>query len=293
MLDTSAVQKAARSAVAAMLLVAGCGSSSKPVPGALPPAIKKTEAAATGRIDTRISFTLADGSLIPYRLGTEYDNMRKLVHATADLTDVARALRLKDVGKFEDWRFDVITDSSRGTLVMYMRSPLFEEARFQRTLPKREMHKPWIKLDFARLVRGHESELGPELSSQLSAFLPGVGSPVDFLEALSGPASENGSKEVGGISTTRYRTTANFARHRDILPPWLKRLLKLTGPKIPAQVWVDDAQLVRRVQFTPPPIHSYGDVRIVVTSELSNFGDRIVIKVPSRDQVFDAAVLGP
>jgi hypothetical protein len=279
------MQTAASSVVAAMLLVAGCGSSSNPAPGTLTPAIKETEAAATGRMDTRISFTLADGSLIRYRPGADYDNTRKLVHATADLTDVARALQLKDVGKFEDWRFEVITDSSRATLVMYMRSPLFEEARFQRTLPKKVRHKPWIKLDFARLVRGHQKELGPALSGQLSAVLPGGGSPIDFLDALSAPATEDGSDEIAGISTSRYRTTADFSRHRDILAPWLKRLVKLTGPKVLAQVWVDDGRLIRRVQLKPPPIRSQGNVRIVATSDLSNFGDRIVIKVPARDQV--------
>jgi hypothetical protein len=279
--------------LAGVWVTAPFAAEPKAPPGALTKAIKKTEVEATGRVHWTLSVTGGGHSAVLFSSGSTFDNAHRLLDFTLDLRNfVAQEPPSQRVGKLADWRFEIIFDSSR-TLVMYMSSPLFRESSFLNKLPPKARQRPWMKLDLASVLHGHSSQLGPGVTNQISAMLPGPGSPVAFVGALSEPARRDGSEQVDGVHTTRYRTTIDLARQTGLVPSTFAKLTKLTGPRFQAEVWADDGSLIRRVRFTSSPIRSQGNAQIVMTYDLSDLGTNVHLSVPPAKQVFDGAKLGP
>jgi hypothetical protein len=228
-----------------------------------------------------------------YRLSGTFDNARRLQDTTMDLRPFIRQQPTSErVGKVSDWLIEFLSDSSRPLLV-YLRSPLFAEPTFQKKLPPRGRNRPWIEFDVAAFVHKKGSALGPGMTRQLSALLPGVGSPLTFLAAIAVVARSDGSEQVSGVNTSRYRTDADLARHAADLPRNFAKVLKLAKGVWKTRVWVGDNSLIRRVEATSPAIAGLKDARIVATWDFSHLGEPVKIGLPSADQVLNPFTMLP
>jgi hypothetical protein len=279
--------------LAAALLVctaAACGGgSSAGFPGHLQPALHELAAARTGVLTTSYVFSRGDQSLPPIVYVTRFDDVHKRVETRMDLRGFVRFLNQTGetpVGKSGDWRFDVIADS-RGALVLYLSSPLFQEPSFQAKLPARIRGKRWMKLD---LLEALAQGAGP--TSQLLAYLPGFGSPLGYFKALSNRASREKVERIGGVEAQRYAETIDLHPYVRKLPRFLDKIVASSSPKMDALVWVDRSSSVRRIRLSSKPIQSAGGAVMVGTTDLRGLGRKLHIGLPPRSQVFDAAALG-
>jgi hypothetical protein len=272
-------------------LLSACGGSSARGAPDFPLAIRKLDEVQTGFVRTQLVLNALGVSVPPIVYVTRFDNVHKRTETTIDLR---RFIRLYDqtipaanrVGKAVDWRFDVIADSLHD-LVLYVASPLFQEATFQAKLPASARGKRWMKLDFVEALIGG---IGP--TSQLVDYLPGSGSPLGYFTALSTRASFRRVETVDSAKTNRYGEVVNFRRHLAELPPFLRKLIARSSPTMRALIWVDRSSTVRRIRLTSRPIRGSQGLVMIDTTDLSQLGGKITIDLPPAHQVFDASALG-
>lgn len=108
-----------------------------------------------------------------------------------------------------------------------------------------------------------------------------------------------GRHKLDGAAMTKYRATVNLNKGFKTLPRGLKvstqyidRFKELTGSsKLPVNVWVDSAGVVRQESFSLPPsrsgLKSMGlsgapkGMSLLMTLKLSNFGVAVTVKPPA------------
>lgn len=274
--------------------ISACGGSapSKPSPVSLPAAVSKTEQIATGRVTETLSASQGGHSLSLLSYRYTFDNPAKLLTATVDYRNiVANQPAALKVAKLSDWVFQVVVDSRR-TTVLYWEWLAFLTPQFQKQIPVKARGRKWMRLDVAALLKTRGGQLGSLVRSQLSAALPGAGSPLRILDAVSTQAARSdGSERLVGTSTTRFRTTADMTRANSF-GPLVAKLAQVAGSTWRTEVWVDDSSLVRRVRFTSPPVPSQGNATYAITYDTSGLGDPVTIQAPSATNVFDIAALG-
>jgi hypothetical protein len=163
-----------------------------------------------------------------------------------------------------------------------MRSPLFARA-----VPGA---KPWLKLDLTKAA----ALKGIDLSSlqQLNQA-----DPMQSLRYLTGSAEsrELGYDQVRGVFTKHYALTIDLerlAKGNRQLQRALKQLHGLMGTKLPAEAWIDDKGLLRKLtmNFTLANTPD-GPVRMSFSEELYDFGAAVHVTTPPPNQVTDATKL--
>jgi hypothetical protein len=110
--------------------------------------------------------------------------------------------------------------------------------------------------------------------------------PLDALYGARDDAEETGPEDVRGVATIRYRLTVDLVRADAALPAGVS---VPEGPyralsQLPAEVWLDDDGLIRRVAVTQTPGAPAGSQHWVV-AELWDFGVAAEINMPPPDQV--------
>lgn len=147
----------------------------------------------------------------------------------------------------------------------------------------------WVKLDI--------SELGKTAGIDLEQLLSGSQlQPSDVLSLL----MSNGTKvrklgpaTVGGIATTHYRVTVDLAgalKATGVASPLLAGTAAQL-PKLPADVWIDKNDLVRRVHISYGVAHSGKRMHVGLTMNLFDYGAHVSITAPPSSSVFDATQL--
>jgi hypothetical protein len=112
--------------------------------------------------------------------------------------------------------------------------------------------------------------------------------PLDALWGARRDAVEIGSEAVRGVPTTRCRLTVDLARADALVPAGVS---VPAGPyrallRMPAEVWLDEAGLARRVAVSPEPEGAAGaGERTWATVELWDFGVAVDITPPRPDEV--------
>jgi hypothetical protein len=177
---------------------------------------------------------------------------------------------------------EVIADD----LTMYMRSDLFSAALGG---------KEWMKIDMNRVG----SSMGLDLGGS-GRFGQSASEQLRMLRAVSGDVSEKGREQVAGTDTTRYSATIDLRRYPDVMPEdqreaarkGIDRLIEMTGQsEFPMDVWIDDAQRVRRMTWEQSMRQGPVEVKMAITAEYVRFGVPVDIDVPDGDDVFDATDL--
>jgi hypothetical protein len=145
----------------------------------------------------------------------------------------------------------------------------------------------WIKIDL-----GESSELaGFDLGRFNELVDPALY--LAYLQAASDDAEDLGSEDVSGTETTHYRTTVDLERALETAPAsqqsTIQALIDADTSLLPADVWIDDDGLVRKIAFEFPATDQPGAG--AVTMELSDFGVEVTLDMPSDDEVTDIAEL--
>ena len=191
-----------------------------------------------------------------------------------------------------DGRIDVIQDGS----TIYLRMPFLAREAGVTT--------PWLSLTMSDVPATAEGRL-PGLFGQLA----GAGSPAAYfmqLRAMDGTVVENGTGDVRGVATTRYRGTLDLAKllghslpatdaSRDVMMPFFEAL------KLPYEVWVDAEGLPRRLtatldfrSFAPAgAVAAEPAPALTFTYDLFDFGAPTAIALPVDSAVtaLDPAIL--
>jgi hypothetical protein len=111
--------------------------------------------------------------------------------------------------------------------------------------------------------------------------------PLDALSGARDDAVQTGHEDVRGVTVTHCRLTVDLARADAALPAGVS---VPSGPyralsRMPAQVWLDAAGLVRRVAVSAEPVTAADDVQIWAIAELWDFGLAVDISPPGPDEV--------
>jgi hypothetical protein len=130
---------------------------------------------------------------------------------------------------------------------------------------------------------------------------------LDALEGAGADMDEVGQEDVRGVATTHYAGSIDLQEAYDSIPADDRASLESTFgemidsfdlPDMPAEVWVDDEGLVRRVvvsvdaaEFGVPGLEQAGGVK--VTAEFFDIGEDVTIEVPPADQVLALDELMP
>jgi hypothetical protein len=158
--------------------------------------------------------------------------------------------------------------------------------------------KPWIKIDVTKAaaaagVPGLSSLTSNPASSDPSQML-------QYLRAVSGDISNQGSEQIGGLDTTHYKATIDLNKVPDALPASARAaarqsipaMVKLLGKStLPVEVWIDNQHLVRQMKMSFGSSSQGQSATIGMTIDIPEYGPQPAPVLPSPDQVSDASSL--
>jgi hypothetical protein len=152
--------------------------------------------------------------------------------------------------------------------------------------------KPWLRLDAKGMAGAGLGQL-----TQLS--------PADQLAYLKG-ASEDvttvGKETIEGTPTTHYRATLDLDLAAKTMSAGARKTLaearkSLSSPRLPADVWVDEAGVLRKFEITltvtppksatPVPGAPTGPMTMVVSQRYSDLGTPVTVTAPPASQFTD------
>ena len=262
-------------------LAAGCGTAGLRDTLSIDPvasAATKTQSISSARVAFNGSFS---GPWSGQRFGFNGSGLVNAAAGAASLHFAFQFPRALGSSVGTNPSMDMIV-RSKPELVMYMRSPLFA-----RSVPG---GKSWLKMDLAK----YASMKGVDLGSlkQLNQT-----DPMQSLHYLTGASKsrELGYDTVRGVFTKHYAVTLDLDRlasGNKQLRSVLKQLRHMMGTKIPAEAWIDDKGLLRKLTFdftlanTPD-----GPVRMSLSEELYDFGANLHVQLPPASEVTDMTKL--
>lgn len=242
-------------------VLAACGGGTLSPREALSQAQENTAKVDTARFTISGRTTVSGAGEIAFEGAGEFDAAARRVHLTMDMAQAGE--------------IELVMDG----FVMYMRMELLQQHAPQL--------KPWVELDLQKV--GEEVGLDFEALMQLGRQQD----PTAALEQLraAGEVEELGEEEVRGVGTTHYRTTIDVERYVELVEDpkaaeSIRRVMELTGQgSIPMEIWVDEDQLVRRLEWTQSVRAGGQQATTTMTIELSDFGAEVAIEPPPSDQV--------
>jgi hypothetical protein len=157
---------------------------------------------------------------------------------------------------------------------------------------------PWLKLDLAKAaaaagVPGLSSFAGNPASSDPSQML-------QYLRAVSGDVSNQGTEQINGVATNHYHATISLDRVADTLPASARSAARqsITGlenvthtKELPVDAWIDGAHLVRRIQMSFNTSVQGQTLDAVTTIDIPEYGPQPAPALPPADKVTDASSL--
>ena len=262
-----------RVALAAVILLAGCGDSNHPTVSArvVSAAAAKTTRAGTARIAERITGTLHGESLGEGSAAGIVDSRHRNAALTFDLSPLAKADGSDP-------------DSLKGELVYLGPNAFLSSRAIEARLPG---GRRWIEV--TRRQR--------EGSGGASGNLSSIGTldatkPVDHLRAAVGDTERLGPEDAAGTPTTHYRTHVDYRLYVPLVPrnrrASAERMVAkledtLGDTRFPVDVWIARDGTIRR---TDGVIEGRG-VKLEYTLYLSEVGTPAPIARPPARRVLD------
>jgi hypothetical protein len=249
-------------------VLAGCGSSSNDTEREAVNPLAKAVSATQAESTARMTFT-TEGDVAGTSVKGNGSGIVQFKPPKAQLN-----LKMSAAGQ------DVSIDEVMDGTTMYMK------------LPKEAMAgvpggKSWIKLDLDKATGGAVS--GAMSASQDPA------SQLKLLSVLAG-AKEVGKEKIGGEQTTHYHGELDYNEVAKSGPRELRKSAELAlkvveNPKVPVDVWIDDAGRVRqqRLELNTKAVSGSPAQKQTMTIGYSDFGvDASSIKAPSDADAYDA-----
>jgi hypothetical protein len=215
----------------------------------------------------------ASGEKFSFSGEADLDNERKRVHMTMDMGMLG--------GEME-----IVMDDG----VMYMRSPMFQDASTE-----------WVSLD--------PSKMDPAHAAQFGGFGAGTTDPSAYVGLFAGvfDVEASGEQELGGVPTTHYVGTIDLkkvlkgfadvvgedadAATKEQLEEAVKQFESLgIDEKIPFDIWIDEDGLPRRQRITMDfgkLVPGAEEASMEMTVDFSDFGKPVHIQIPDPSEVTD------
>ena len=261
--------------VLAALAAAGCGGGGASFDPAASAATTANAKSAKLAFDTSI----AGGAQTLHMTGSgKVDFENQAARMTFDVGDLLRGSGLPSSAR-EKWT--IVTQG----FVLYMHAPALAQQ-----LPAA---KRWLKLDIEALAKKQNIDLGQ--FRQLTQNDPTQ--MLMYLRATSGKIKKVGNEDVRGVETTHYHATVDLDKVAEQAPAKLRKTFRasirslergLGTHTIPVDVWVDDEDLVRRLQ-EHLPIATGGKIDFSV--DFYDFGTQVSINPPPASQTLDLGQL--
>jgi hypothetical protein len=270
------VKKILVSVAVSSVLLAACAKGSAPAPVNPKDAVLDSMAAVyeagTLHEDLKMSVSAA-GESLSISGEADIDNEHKRVDMTMDLGMLG--------GEME-----ILMDGG----VMYMRSPMFQDAGTE-----------WVSMD--------PSKMDPAAAAQFGGFGAGTTDPSAYVGLFAGvfDVRVSGEEELKGVATTRYVGTIDLKKvvkgfsdvvgeHADAatkkqLKAAVKQFESLgIDEKIPFEIWIDAEGLPRRQRITMDfgkLVPGADQASMEMTVDFSDFGKPVDIDIPPPSEVTD------
>jgi hypothetical protein len=270
------VKKILASVAVSSVLLAACAKGSAPAPVNPKDAVLDSMAAVyeagTLHEDLKMSVSAA-GESLSISGEADIDNDHERVDMTMDLGMLG--------GEME-----ILMDGG----VMYMRSPMFQDAGTE-----------WVSMD--------PSKMDPAAAAQFGGFGAGTTDPSAYVGLFAGvfDVRVSGEEELKGVATTRYVGTIDLKKvvkgfsdvvgeHADAatkkqLKAAVKQFESLgIDEKIPFEIWIDAEGLPRRQRITMDfgkLIPGADEASMEMTVDFSDFGKPVDIDIPPPSEVTD------
>ena len=147
----------------------------------------------------------------------------------------------------------------------------------------------WSRID----ISGALASVGDSSSTSLSSSDPSQ--TVELLRSA-GTVTDQGADTVDGIATEHYHAQVDLSRYASTLPASqqaaaeqnAQRLAQLTGSStLPVDVWIDSAQLVRKLQLSLSIDTKVGTLSESLTTTFSDYGPQAQVSAPPAGEVTD------
>ena len=274
----------------AAIAAAGCGgggggSSTSSSSTAATSDAKRLLAAAPQKVEnadsSKVSFSITIdsdqlGSALTIPGEGQFDYKAKEGRLTMDYGDVLGALGQSGSGEME-----ILT---KGNLY-YLKWPLLSKTVGAST--------PWISFDVTKL----DQISGIDTSSLQQVNQGDPSQTLVYLKAA-GSVDEQGTEDVGGVSTTKYHAIIDLGRIPALAPAdrraavraSVKSLQEQYGIKeLPMDVWLDDKGLPRKLSYAIATKAQGQRVKTSLTMNLSDYGVDVNVQPPPASQVTDLA----
>lgn len=154
-------------------------------------------------------------------------------------------------------------------------------------LPGAPPDAEWLSIDL--------QATGEQLGLDIEALRQNGASQLSYL-TQSSDIEEVGTETVRDVDTTHYRFTTDLADLAESGPEELRSsyqsLIDLTGLEtIPTEVWIDDDDLVRRLQLEVEIDQGGQQVNQTTTVEYFDFGVEVDVEAPPEEDVVDISEL--
>jgi hypothetical protein len=260
------VEGVRRFALAALVVLAGCGDSSHPTVSArvVSTAAAKTTRASTARISERITGTLNGESLGDGALSGVVDSRHGRASIVLDLSALARATS---------------ASFGKGRLVFAGNDAFVTGPAI---VAKLRAGRRWV-----RVTRRQASGSGGSGLGSLDATRP-----VDHLRAAVGKTEVLGRETIDGVSTKHYRTHVDYRLYLPLVPRDRRATLEnavallqrtLSTTRFPVEVWIAPDGTIRR---TTGVIDGRG-AHLEYTLDLTAIGKPVRIVEPPATLVLD------
>jgi hypothetical protein len=240
-------------ALCALTLLSGCGGGVDPALFAT--AVRHTEAAGGAELAFQWIYHLPGREEPVVMTGSGVEDIKgQRAQISAEMPAVGGEMELIADGPVMYMHFDELSD---------------------------EIGKDWMRLDLERAY----DDLGIYMSAA-GQMGQGTGQYLEYLESVSDGVSDEGREHVRGVDTTHYSATIDLRKVPGEDPD---KLIDVVGQsEFPVDVWIDDDQRFRRIEFEMTMKQAGQEIRMDMVAEYVRFGVPVHIDIPDEDDVFDA-----
>jgi hypothetical protein len=230
-----------------------------------------------------------------YEAGTLHEDLKMSMSAAGESLSISGEADIDNEHKRVDMKMDlgmlggemeILMDGG----VMYMRSPMFQDAGTD-----------WVSMD--------PSKMDPAAAAQFGGFGAGTTDPSAFVGLFAGvfDVKVSGEEELNGVPTTHYVGTIDLKKvlkgFSDVVgkdaDAATKKQLKAAvkqfeslgiDEKIPFEIWIDAEGLPRRQRITMDfgkLVPGAEEASMEMTVDFSDFGKPVDIQIPDPSDVTD------
>lgn len=264
-------------------LIAGCGGSSHGSPSAQTKGVSLVRAAdvSSGAVGYRMNMKM-DESVAGQNVKLTADGSFSPSSKAASMT---MTMQLPSSLMSQTLQMQFVMDA--GTV--YVKLPASLAGRIPGA-------KPWLSMNLAQI--GKLSKV-PGLGSMMGSSSPltNSGQYLDFLKAAAaGSVTDVGTQTIGGVQTTHYQAKIDVAKLPGAVPSAdraaVQKLVTTleqhsTIADMPVDVWIDQGNLVRRLQLTFSQNVAGKSVAVKIVENFTDYGAQPAPTVPSAGQTTD------